>query len=71
MVKLQKATGLSFIAFTLLMTICVGVAYPQSTTKRPLTHNDYDSWKSISGSAISTDGNWILFIEAPQDGEAE
>lgn len=42
-----------------------------SQEKRPLTHNDYDSWKSISSQEISPDGNWILFIETPQKEEAD
>ncbi len=39
--------------------------------KKPLTHEVYDSWKSIYGSQISPDGNWILYLETPQDGDAE
>ena len=38
--------------------------------KRPLTHDDYDSWKSIYRPAISVDGSWILYLETPQDGDA-
>ncbi len=34
-----------------------------------MTHDDYDSWKSIRSSAISTDGNWVLYLEIPQDGD--
>ena len=39
-------------------------------TKRPLNHEDYDSWKSISSPAISIDGAWVLYLETPQDGDA-
>ena len=39
--------------------------------KRPLTHDDYDSWKSIVRQQISVDGKWILYLETPQDGEAD
>jgi len=39
--------------------------------KRPLTHEDYDAWKSIASSAISADGQWILYLEVPQDGDGE
>lgn len=35
-----------------------------------LTHDDYDSWKSIVSPEISADGKWILFLETPQDGDA-
>jgi dipeptidyl aminopeptidase/acylaminoacyl peptidase len=40
-------------------------------TKHSLSHNDYDSWKSIYRPAISDDGKWVLYLETPQDGEAE
>jgi dipeptidyl aminopeptidase/acylaminoacyl peptidase len=42
----------------------------QRLEKRPLTHDDYDSWKSIASSTISADGNWVLYLEVPQDGDA-
>ncbi|MFW6139967.1 MAG: alpha/beta hydrolase family protein [Acidobacteriota bacterium] len=42
-----------------------------SKQKKPLTHEVYDSWKSIFHSEISPDGNWVLYLEAPQDGDAE
>jgi dipeptidyl aminopeptidase/acylaminoacyl peptidase len=42
-----------------------------SQQKKPLTHDVYDSWKSIDQSQISPDGNWVLYLETPQDGDAE
>jgi hypothetical protein len=65
-------TKSGFFKFVCLVTVLFFVtagAYAQE--KRPLTHDDYDSWKSISASVISADGNWILFIETPQKGEAD
>lgn len=44
---------------------------PQEGAKRPLTHDDYDSWKSIVRASISVDGIWFLYLETPQDGEAD
>ena len=29
--------------------------------KRPLEHEDYDKWKSISGAQLSGDGNWLMY----------
>lgn len=40
-------------------------------TKQPLTHDVYDSWKSIYRPAISAEGQWVLYLETPQDGGAE
>ena len=41
------------------------------TTKRPLTHKDYDSWRSIQASQISRDGKFIAYAYVPQDGDGE
>ena len=39
--------------------------------KRPLTHKDYDSWRSISASQISRDGKFVAYAYMPQDGDGE
>ena len=33
----------------------------QTPIKRPLTHNDYDSWRSIQGQRISRDGKFSFW----------
>ncbi len=59
--KLILFSALAFFVFFSL--------YGQQLEKRPLTHDDYDSWKSIGASAISADGDWVLYLEVPQDGD--
>lgn len=39
--------------------------------KVPLSHDVYDSWKSIVRPTISVDGDWVLYIQTPQKGDAE
>ena len=39
--------------------------------KRPLTHDDYDSWKRIQGQQISADGAWVAYVASPQEGDGE
>jgi dipeptidyl aminopeptidase/acylaminoacyl peptidase len=46
-------------------------AIAQQTTRRPLTHADYDSWRSIQGQRISRDGRFLAYVLAPQDGDGE
>src|SRR5215475_1874236 len=43
----------------------------RSTAKRPLTHRDYDGWRSIQGQTISRDGKFIAYALNPQDGDGE
>jgi dipeptidyl aminopeptidase/acylaminoacyl peptidase len=44
---------------------------PATSTKRPLSHRDYDSWRSIQGPQISRDGKLIAYAYLPQDGDGE
>src|ERR1051325_7519622 len=45
---------------------------PQPTTaKRPLTHQDYDSWRSIVAQQVSRDGKFVAYAYMPQDGDGE
>ncbi len=42
-----------------------------ATTKRSLTHQDYDSWRSIQAQQISRDGRFVAYAFMPQDGDGE
>ncbi|HEY6246845.1 MAG TPA: prolyl oligopeptidase family serine peptidase [Pyrinomonadaceae bacterium] len=42
-----------------------------ASTKRPLTHKDYDAWRSIQAAQISRDGKFIAYAFMPQDGDGE
>jgi dipeptidyl aminopeptidase/acylaminoacyl peptidase len=46
-------------------------AQQPATAKRPLTHNDYDSWRSIQGTQISRDGTFVAYAYLPQDGDGD
>src|SRR5829696_1683377 len=46
-------------------------AQQPTNTKRPLTHQDYDSWRSILASQISRDGKFVAYAYLPQDGDGE
>ena len=39
--------------------------------KRAITPKDFDSWKSISGQALSRDGKWLAYGVFPQEGNGE
>src|SRR4030095_13782717 len=42
-----------------------------SATKRPITHQDYDSWRSIQSPQISRDGKFVAYAFLPQDGDGD
>ncbi|PWT90540.1 MAG: hypothetical protein C5B55_09595, partial [Blastocatellia bacterium] len=42
-----------------------------ATTKRAITHQDYDSWRSIQAPQISRDGRFVAYAFMPQDGDGD
>jgi dipeptidyl aminopeptidase/acylaminoacyl peptidase len=52
--------------------ISTGARTAQTTaTKRALTHQDYDSWRSIVAQQVSRDGKFVAYAYMPQDGDGE
>src|SRR5712671_3696914 len=46
-------------------------AAQQAAQKKPITHDVYDSWKSIQGTKLSSDGVWLAYALTPQEGDGE
>jgi dipeptidyl aminopeptidase/acylaminoacyl peptidase len=71
--KTFKLSVSSLIIAILYLAISAVMLSPTASAaqngKRALTHDDYDSWKFIMSSAISVDGQWILYLSVPQDGD--
>lgn len=59
------------IARLLVLAFAAFLALSGAAQKKPLDHSVYDSWRSIRNSALSKDGSWALWIEAPQVGDAD
>ena len=38
--------------------------------KRPLNHDDFDAWQSVSANAIARSGAWSAYSVVPQEGDA-
>ncbi len=56
------------VLFSLLILIPVVLL---AQTKKPLTHDVYDGWKSVGERFISNDGNYIVYAINPQEGDGE
>lgn len=52
----------------LLLSICATAAYGQ---KKPLDESVYDSWKAVSNSSISRNGEWVIYEVKPQVGDGK
>ncbi len=64
------AIGLIVTNFS-LTTNAQQASAARGVAKRPLTHQDYDDWRSIQGQTISRDGKFIAYALMPQDGDGE
>src|SRR5690242_484263 len=47
----------------------VALAPLAALAKRPITHQDYDSWKSIHNAALSRTGRYVAYGLFPQEGD--
>ena len=59
-------------AATLIATsLAQAFAQQPAATRRPLTHQDYDSWHSIQAPQISQDGKFVAYAYMAQDADSE
>src|SRR5262245_43818399 len=58
-------------ALWLVALFVVGAPVTAQSGKKVLTQADYDSWRSIQGSALSNDGQWVAYTVQPLVGEGE
>lgn len=47
------------------------VAAAGAQTPRPLSHKDYDSWRIITGQALSRDGKWAAYAYMSEDADGD
>ncbi|MFI5311835.1 MAG: hypothetical protein ACHQQ3_11405, partial [Gemmatimonadales bacterium] len=53
-----------------LLVIAAAAAAAQGARK-PYTQDTYDSWKTIGGSSISPDGQWVAYQHSPVVGDGD
>ena len=58
-------------AVFLVALLAVGAPVAAQSGKKVLTQTDYDLWRSIAGSALSNDGQWVAYTIQPLVGEGE
>ena len=68
--KLQRTVAL-VCTFALLASTALAQQATAPAAKRPLTHQDYDSWRSILAQQVSRDGKFVAYAYVPQDGDGE
>ncbi len=66
--------SISLVCVLCLIATSFSFSFAQQTqqgAKRALTHQDYDSWRSIQAQQISRDGKFVAYAFMPQDGDGE
>src|SRR5215212_12098973 len=76
MKKLLVAVALTFVAQAspspAAQRFSAAIVFAQTPgAKKPITHDVYDSWKTIQGTKLSSDGVWLTYALTPQDGDGE
>jgi len=61
----------SLVLVFLLCLVVPSHAQTAAAQKKVVTHDVYDSWKSIQGTKISPDGVWVAYALTPQEGDGE
>src|SRR5262245_61877798 len=59
------------LAACVLLVASSLLAAPTIPLKRPLSHRDYDAWRSIDREVLSRDGRYLAYAYMPQDGDGE
>src|SRR6185436_7896538 len=60
-----------FFAVTVLFASELVLAQSSAPAKRPITHADYDTWKSAQPPVVSRDGKHFAYSLLPSDGDGE
>src|SRR5437867_6400287 len=68
---LRKMRALAVLVFLCLGAVGTNAQQRAAALKKPITHDVYDSWKSIQGTRLSRDGVWLAYALTPQDGDGE
>ena len=59
---MKKYFILLILSYFVLQTV-------QAQIKKPLTHNEYDGWQSISTRGVSNNGKYLFYNVEPQEGD--
>jgi dipeptidyl aminopeptidase/acylaminoacyl peptidase len=60
------------ILAALVVACFAGVnAFAAEANKRPFTHRDFDSWRSLSGPQLSRDGRYLAYAYMPLEGDGD
>jgi dienelactone hydrolase len=71
---MAKRTGLSLLRIVILVALVLPLAVASGSAagaKKPVSYDAYNGWRSIQGTLLSRDGQWLVYALVPQDGDGE
>ncbi|MBP1661736.1 MAG: family peptidase, partial [Candidatus Aminicenantes bacterium] len=70
---MKDRPGFSLLRIAILVALVLPLAYAAgaAATKKPLAYDAYDGWRSIQGTQLARDGQWLVYALSPQDGDGE
>jgi dipeptidyl aminopeptidase/acylaminoacyl peptidase len=71
---MNKKTGSPLARIVILAALALPLIAATGTaagTKKPISYDAYDGWRSIQGTPLSRDGQWLVYALVPQDGDGE
>src|SRR6056297_556550 len=71
-VEVLRALALAPVLGAIILALLATSLHAQDISRRPLEHRDYDLWNTMSQSALSPDGKWVVYgVQSGSiDGEA-
>ena len=57
--------------FTIVLILHTAVSAQNIQQKKPLSFDDYDSWKTLENQSVSNDGNWLVYEVNPYKGDGK
>jgi dipeptidyl aminopeptidase/acylaminoacyl peptidase len=70
-IRSRRLVSLVCAVALIATSLSVGFAQQPAASKRPLTHQDYDSWRSIQAPQISRDGKFVAYAFMAQDADSD
>lgn len=61
----------SWTTVAIVCALAAAVVAQGPARKRPITHDVYDTWRSIRNTQMARDGSWVVYALVPQDADGE
>jgi dipeptidyl aminopeptidase/acylaminoacyl peptidase len=70
---MKRSAGMTSLRALVLILLVLPLAFTAAAgaAKKPLSYDAYNGWRSIQGTQLSRDGQWLVYALVPQDGDGE